>query len=143
MIAAVLFFTLLGGGGQTAGAQVQDGNPGRGGEALEIKSLLGRDRTTVIDFFSPYCYPCVQMAPTLEKLAAALPEVLFVRININRPEVRGIDWQSPLVQQYRIRSVPYFMIFNPRGKLVAEGPAAHRMIQEWLQKTGMRRQTGK
>jgi hypothetical protein len=72
-----------------------------------------------------------------------LPEVLFVRVNINRPEVRGIDWQSPLVQQYRIRSVPYFMIFNPRGKLVAEGPAAHRMIQEWLQKTGMRRQTGK
>jgi len=143
IIGAALILTLLGGGGHTASAQVQDGNPGRGGEALEIKSLLSRERTTVIDFYSPYCYPCVQMTPLLEKLAAGMPEVLFVRVNINRPEVRGIDWKSPLVQQYRIRSVPSFMIFNPQGKLVAEGPAARRLIQEWLQKTGMGRQTGK
>ncbi len=143
IIGAALIWTLLGPGVHPAAAQVQDGNPGRGGEALEIKSLLSRDRTTAIDFFSPYCYPCMQMTPALEKLAARLPEVVFVRLNINRPEVKGIDWKSPLVQQYRIRSVPYFMIFNPQGKVVAEGPAARQMIKEWLQKTGVEQQTGK
>jgi thioredoxin-like negative regulator of GroEL len=140
---AALLFILLGAGGHAVAALVQDGNPGRGGETLEIKSLLSRERTTVIDFYSPYCYPCVQMTPLLEKLAAAKPEVLFVRLDINRPAVRGIDWQSPLAQQYRLRSVPYFMIFNPQGQLVAEGTAARRMIQGWLQKTGVKQQTGK
>ena len=143
IIGAALIWTLLGVGAHPAAAQVQDGNPGRGGETLEIKSLLSRDRTTAIDFFSPYCYPCVQMVPLLEKLAARMPEVVFVRVNINRPEVKGIDWKSPLVQQYRLRSVPYFMIFNPQGKVVAEGPAARQMIQGWLQKAGLEQQTGK
>jgi thiol-disulfide isomerase/thioredoxin len=143
IMGAALLWALLGAGVHTAAAQVQDGNAGRGGETLEIKSLLGRGRTTVIDFYSPYCHPCMQMAPILEKLAAAMPEVLFVRVNINRPAARGIDWQSPLVQQYRIRAVPYFMIFNPQEKLVAEGSAARRMIWGWLQKTGVKQQTGK
>jgi len=143
IIGAALIWTLLGVGGHPAAAQVQDGNPGRGGEALEIKSLLSRDRTTAIDFFSPYCYPCVQMVPVLEKLAARMPEVTFIRLNINRPEVKGIDWKSPLVQQYRIRSVPYFMIFNSQGKLVSEGTAARQMIQGWLQNAGLGQQTGK
>jgi thioredoxin 1 len=142
-IGAALIWTLLGAGVHPAAAQVQDGNPGRGGETLEIKSLLSRDRTTVIDFYSPYCYPCVQMAPMLEKLAARLPEVMFVRLNINRPEVKGIDWQSPLVRQYRIGSVPYFMIFNSQGKLVAESKAARQMLQGWLQKAGMEQQPRK
>jgi hypothetical protein len=46
------------------------------------------------------------------------------------------------VQQYRIKSVPHFMIFNPREKLVAEGTAARQMIRGWLQKTGVEQQTG-
>ncbi len=137
IIGAAVVWALLGVGAYPAAAQVQEGNSGRGGETLAIQSLLSRDRTTAIDFYSPYCYPCVKMAPLLEKLAARMPEVQFIRLNINRPAVRGIDWQSPLVQQYHIRSVPYFMIFDPRGKLVAEGPAAHRLIKGWLQKAGL------
>jgi len=137
IIGAVLLWVCLAAGAYPAAAQVQDGNAGRGGETLEIRSILSRDRTTAIDFYSPYCYPCMQMAPLMEKLAALMPEVQFVRLNINRPAVRGIDWQSPLVQQYHIKSVPYFMIFDPRGKVVAEGPAARQMIQGWLQKAGL------
>ncbi|MHB8066794.1 MAG: TlpA family protein disulfide reductase [Desulfobaccales bacterium] len=136
IIGAVLVWAFLGAGLYPAAAQVQDGNSGRGGETLEIRSLLSRDRTTAIDFYSPYCYPCMQMAPVMEKLAARMPEVQFVRLNINRPEVKGIDWQSPLVQQYHVKSVPYFMIFDPQGKVVAEGLAARQMIQGWLQKAG-------
>jgi len=138
-----MIWILLGVGGYPAAAQVQDGNPGRGGETMEMRSLLSRDRTTAIDFYSPYCFPCMQMAPVMEKLAARMPEVLFIRLNINRAGVKGIDWQSPLVQQYGIKSVPYFMIFDPQGKPVAQGPAARQMIKGWLQKTGVAQQTGK
>ncbi len=143
IMGGILVWTLLIAGFHPAAAQVQDGNPSRGGETLEIKPFLSRDRTTVIDFYSPYCYPCVQMLPYLEKLASRLPEAVFVRVNINRPEVKGIDWKSPLARQYRLKSVPYYMIFSPQGKLVAEGVAARNMIKEWLQKTGVEPQAGK
>jgi thiol-disulfide isomerase/thioredoxin len=138
IIGGVLLWTILAGGCQLSGASpVLDGNPGRGGETLEIKTLLSQGRTTAVDFYSPYCQPCVQMAPVLEKLAARMPEIAFVKLNINRKEVRGIDWRSPLAQQYRLKSVPYFMIFDPRGRLVAEGPEAQKMIKDWLQKAGL------
>ncbi len=137
IMGAVLVWACLAAGAYPAAAQVQDGNAGREGETLEIRSILSRDRTTAIDFYSPYCYPCMQLAPVMEKLAARMPEVQFVRLNINRPAVKGIDWQSPLVQQYHIKYVPYFMIFDSRGKLVAEGAAARQMIKDWLQKAGL------
>ena len=143
IIGLALVWTLLGAGYYPAAAQVREGNPNRGGETLDKKNLLDRSRTTAIDFYSPYCYPCVQMAPILEQLAARLPEVQFVRVNINRPEAKGIDWKSPLAQQYRIKSVPYFMVFDPQGNLVAEGSAARKMIQGWLQKTGVGQEVGK
>jgi thiol-disulfide isomerase/thioredoxin len=143
VIAGALIWAGLSGGVCPAAAQVQDGNPGRGGETLEIKAILSRDRTTAIEFYSPYCPPCVKMAPILEQLAARLPEVMFVRVNLNRPGVQAIDWKSPLARQYRIKSIPYFMIFNSQGMLAAEGPAARKTIQDWKQKTGVGRQVGK
>jgi hypothetical protein len=79
----------------------------------------------------------------MEKLAARMPEIAFVKLNINRPQVQGIDWRSPLAQQYRLKSVPYFMIFNPQGKVVAKGPEAQKMIKDWLQKAGLAPQAGK
>ena len=137
IIAGACLGAVLAMGCQPSKPKVLTGNPGRGGERLEVKSLLSKDRITVFDFYSPYCRPCLRLAPVLEKLAARLPEVAFVKLNINRPQVRGIDWRSPLARQYKLKSVPFFMIFNSRGKLVAAGPEAQKMIQEWLQKTGL------
>lgn len=128
---------MLAAGLHPALAQVRDGNPGRSGQTLEIKPLLGQTRTTVFDFYSPYCPPCMQLAPLMEKLAAKRPEVTFVKVNINRPEVKGIDWKSPLAQQYGIKSVPCFMIFDSQGKLKAEGNEARKTVTDWLQKAGL------
>lgn len=137
IIAGALLWVFLAGGCQPSEPKVFNGNKGRGGETLEVKSLLRQDRTTVFDFYSPYCRPCLRLAPFLEKLAARKPEVAFVKLNINRPQVRGIDWRSPLSRQYGLKSVPFFMIFNPRGKLVAVGPEAKKKIQAWLQESGL------
>lgn len=143
IIGGALLWAVLAVGCQPSESKVRDGNPGRGGETLDIKSILSPNRTTVVDLFSPYCPPCVKIAPILEKLAARMPEVGFVKLNINRPQVRGIDWRSPLAQQFRLKSIPHFLIFDSRGKLVAEGPEAQKMIREWLQKTGLMPQARK
>ena len=79
----------------------------------------------------------MQLAPIMAKLAAKRPDLAIKKVNINRPEVNGIDWQSPLAQQYQIRQVPYFMIFSPQGQLVAQGRDAVETVQRWLQEAGL------
>jgi thiol-disulfide isomerase/thioredoxin len=122
--------------GAWAGAVV-DANRSNPGQTLEVKSLAVRGKTTLIDFYSPYCPPCVRMAPVIAQLAAKRPDLAVKKVNINRPEASGIDWRSPLAEQYQIRSVPYFMIFSPQGKLVAEGHDAFMTLKRWLQEAGL------
>jgi thiol-disulfide isomerase/thioredoxin len=119
-----------------AGAVVA-ANAGHGGEELDLKPLLTVGKTNLIDFYSPFCPPCVQMAPVLERLAEKRPDLAIHKVNINRPDVRSIDWRSPLVKQYKIRQVPYFMIFSPQGKLVAQGPGAVEQLKSWLKEAGL------
>ena len=119
-----------------AGA-VTDVNPNNPGETLDIKSLLVKGKTTVIDFYSPFCPPCVRLAPLMAKLAKKRPDLAIKKVDINRAGVNGIDWRSPLAQQYQIRQVPYFMIFNPQGKLVAQGSGATETVGGWLKEAGL------
>ena len=122
--------------GAWAGA-LADANPNNPGETLDINSLLVKGKTTVIDFYSPFCPPCVRLAPLMAKLAKKRPDLAIKKININRPGVNGIDWGSPLAQQYQIRQVPYFMIFNPQGRPVAQGRDAVEMVGGWLREAGL------
>ena len=39
--------------------------------------------------------------------------------------------------QYQIRQVPYFMIFNPQGQLVAQGGGATETVGGWLREAGL------
>jgi thiol-disulfide isomerase/thioredoxin len=118
------------------GAEGLEANSGRGGETLDLQSLRVEGKTTVIEFFSPFCPPCVQLAPLLAELPQKRPDLVVKKVNINRPEVKGIDWKSPLAQQYRIRSVPSFVIFSPRGK-TTEGRAASKQVLDWLTEAGL------
>ena len=133
---AVLLSVALASSGAWAGA-VADANPGNPGQTLDVKSLSVKGKTTVIDFYSPFCPPCVQLAPIMAQLAAKRPDLAIKKVNINRPGVQGIDWRSPLAQQYKIRQVPYFMIFNPQGQLVAQGREAAEPVGRWLKEAGL------
>ena len=122
--------------GAWAGA-VTDVNPNNPGETLDVNSLLVKGKTTVIDFYSPFCPPCVRLAPLMAKLAKKRPDLAIKKVDINRKGVNGIDWRSPLAQQYQIRQVPYFMIFNPQGQPVAQGREATETVAGWLQEAGL------
>lgn len=120
-----------------AGAQVPEANAGRGGETLDLNSLAVPGRVTMVEFYSPYCPPCVGLAPLLEQLSAKRSDLAIKKVNINRPEIKGIDWKSPLVRQYSIRSVPYFVIFDQKGRVTGHGKAATRQLEAWLTEAGL------
>jgi hypothetical protein len=58
-------------------------------------------------------------------------------IDINRKGVKGIDWLSPLAQQYKLNSVPHFQIYNADGKLTKEGQEAYVEIMTLLENAGI------
>jgi thiol-disulfide isomerase/thioredoxin len=132
------FFLLLALTGQLLAGAVQDGNPGRSGQTLDLKSLPVKGSTTVVDCYSQYCPPCMRLAPLLEQLAQKRSDLVIKKVDIQRPEVSGhIDWQSPLAKQLGLRSIPHFMIFDQKGKLASEGQGAMKQVLGWLQEAGL------
>jgi len=103
------------------------------GEQVKLENYLVPGKTTVFDFTSEYCPPCRAISPRLDKLHAKRNDVVVVKIDINRPGVKGIDWKSPVAAQYGMRSIPNFKVYGPDGKLQAEGKEARSLVESWLE----------
>lgn len=102
------------------------------GQEVNLADYLVPGKTTVFDFYSEYCPPCRAIAPRLEKLHTARADIAVVKVDINRPGVKGIDWKSPVARQFNLQSIPHFKVFDPDGKLKAEGDEAYAMVTSWL-----------
>jgi thiol-disulfide isomerase/thioredoxin len=103
------------------------------GEKVDILEHLVDGKTVIFDFTSRFCPPCEAIAPYLHKLHANRDDIVVVEVDINREGVRGIDWQSPVAQQYGMNSIPHFKVYGPDGKLVAEGTEARALVIGWIQ----------
>jgi thioredoxin len=141
IVLGVGFGLLFGLANQSSAASVVAANAGQEGQAMDLHKLPVKGKTTVVDVFSPYCPPCMRIAPLMERLARKRPDLVIKKVNIQRPEVSGhIDWQSPLTQQLGLHSIPHFMIFDRYGKLQAQGQEATRQVIAWLKEAGVLKQ---
>jgi thiol-disulfide isomerase/thioredoxin len=104
------------------------------GAEVDIKEYLVKGKTTIVDFTSKYCPPCQAISPRLDALHKKSDDVAVVKVDINRADVKKIDWQSPVAKQYGLRSIPHFKIFDEKGELVAEGDAAYGKVEALLEK---------
>jgi len=108
------------------------------GQTVSLADYVVPGKTTIFDFTSKYCGPCQAYNEPLLALHQQRADVAVVKVDINRPDAKGIDWKSPVAQQYEMNSIPHFKIYGPDGKLVAEdttrpGPArlmVNRMIEQ-------------
>jgi thioredoxin 1 len=68
----------------------------------------------LVDFWAPWCGPCVMMAPILEDLAEEFDGRLKIgKLNVGLPE------NQPLASQYQIQSIPNMKLFK-NGKVVKD-----------------------
>jgi thiol-disulfide isomerase/thioredoxin len=102
------------------------------GKKVELAHFFVKGRTTIFEFTSEYCPPCRVYADPLYLLHRVRNDLAVVKVDINRVEMHRIDWESPVAVQYELRSIPYFRIYGPDQKLVAEGQAARRMVDGWI-----------
>lgn len=102
------------------------------GAEVALVDHLVPGQSTIFDFTSKYCGPCQAYNQPLARLHAQRADIAVVKVNINRPDVKGIDWKSPVALQYGMRSIPHFKVYGPDGKLVAEGNAARQLVNKWI-----------
>ncbi len=75
------------------------------------KAIKG-DKPVLVDFWAPWCAPCLAMAPVLEKVAEELGDTAIVaKLNIDESE--------KISTRYDVQAIPTFMVFKD-GEMVEE-----------------------
>jgi len=78
------------------------------------KEVLKSDIPVLVDFWAPWCQPCLMMAPVLDELSEELEGKLKVtKVNTGLPESRD------LAMKYEIQSIPNMKLFK-KGEMVKE-----------------------
>lgn len=72
--------------------------------------VLQSDVPVLVDFYADWCGPCKMMAPVVEKLA----EEMAGQAKVGK---LNVDDEGALAQQYRVVSIPTFLIFK-NGEVV-------------------------
>jgi thioredoxin 1 len=116
------------------GEPVNASNPG---QETSVAQYLQAGKTTIVDFYSQYCPPCRAMSPKLEQLAAKRSDIKVIKLDINRPDVKGIDWGSPLARQYKLQSIPHFKVYDASGNLIAEADKGYQYVDQLLKQEGI------
>lgn len=82
----------------------------------------------LVDFYAPWCGPCMMIAPLLEQFAADFAgKVKFAKVDI--------DHASELASEYEITGVPTLILFRG-GEAVDQvvGFSGPRQFKAWLDK---------
>ena len=76
----------------------------------KFNEMINGEQLTLVDFFATWCGPCKMMHPILEQLKEKMgDDIRILKVDVDKNEA--------LSMQYRIQSVPTFMLFK-KGEML-------------------------
>jgi len=98
-----------------------DATPVVGNASILATFVANSELPVVVDFWAPWCGPCLQMAPHFEKAALAMPlKAQFMKINN--------DDEQTLGSKYQISGIPCVLVFKD-GKEIDRFTGARDSVQ--------------
>lgn len=122
------------------------------GKSLQFLEVVGKGKVTYVDFWATWCGPCCGEIPYMEKLAEHYKgnekiELISISLDTNRSKwlaklaedkpiwkqfILPDGFKSQFSQEYNVRGIPRFMVFDKDGKIVttdAPRPSATGIIE--------------
>ncbi|HPU53247.1 MAG TPA: thioredoxin [Burkholderiaceae bacterium] len=72
--------------------------------AEEFDRTISDSDIVVVDFWAPWCGPCLGFAPVFEQVADENADITFAKVNT--------DEEQALSAHFRVRSIPTLMVFR-------------------------------
>lgn len=90
----------------------------------QFNDIVSNNRV-LVDFYAEWCGPCKGMAPELDKLDQAEPDLTIVKVNIETMEDIAI--------KHRIRAVPTLVLYeNAQATKTAAGAKSLNQLKEFV-----------
>ncbi len=88
---------------------------------------ISNNDIVIIDFWAPWCGPCLQFAPTFKEASKKIEGVTFAKVNTEEEQALGAH--------FRIRSIPTLMIFREQiGIFSQPGAVTAKDLEDLLNK---------
>jgi thiol-disulfide isomerase/thioredoxin len=85
------------------------------GKAVSIESFRGK--TVILNLWAPWCAPCLAEMPSLDRLAARLPEKDFAVVAVTKDPI-GLSASKAAFDKLALKRLKFYL--DPDGKLEPE-----------------------
>lgn len=129
------------------------------GKAVCLSELVGKGKVVCVEFWASWCVPCIRdMFPLLKDLHARYEEKGLVTLGISLDNDRG-KWEkilkihqpvgiqisdlqgwekSPARYDYGVQAVPFTIVIDENGKIVARNAQGEKLVQVIEQYLGVK-----